>query len=77
VPHVIVAVSPRRAETVPRIRIVEGWEEDGWKACRWEGRRRGVGRDIVASAIADATARQFCSCVSARYVRILYPYYVL
>lgn len=48
VPHVIVAVSPRRAETVPRRRTVEVLEEDGWKACSWEGRTRGVERDIVA-----------------------------
>lgn len=52
VPHVMVAVSPRREETVPRRRIVEVLEEgDCWKAWRWEGRRRGVGRDIIVVGV--------------------------
>jgi hypothetical protein len=46
-PHVIVAVSPWSAVTVPRIRTVCVEEPlEGWKAWRWAGRTRGVWRDI-------------------------------
>lgn len=62
VPHVMVAVSPRRAETVPRRRMVDGLEEEGWKAWRWAGRRRGVGRDIVA----DSLCFILCSSIGIR-----------
>lgn len=49
-PHVIVAVSPWRADTVPSTRTVcveREPELEGWKACRWAGRMRGVWRDIL------------------------------
>jgi hypothetical protein len=51
VPHVMLAVSPRRALTVPSKRtvcviVLDGLEADGWKAWRCEGRTRGVWRDI-------------------------------
>ena len=44
------AWSPRREVMWPRSRMVlmVGWAE-GAKAWRWEGRMRGVGRDIVKS----------------------------
>ena len=48
------AVSPCRAETVPRMRTVEGVLEVGdaeWKAWRWAGRRRGVGSDILLAIV--------------------------
>lgn len=43
------AWSPRREVMVPKRRTVEmaGWAE-GAKAWRWEGRMRGVGRDIFS-----------------------------
>lgn len=48
-PQVIVAVSPRSAVTVPSRRTgggLRGPEVEGLKACRWEGRTRGVWRDM-------------------------------
>lgn len=49
VPQVIVAVSPCNAVTVPRSRTgggLRGPEVEGLKACRCEGRTRGVCRDM-------------------------------
>lgn len=42
-----VPVPPWSAVTVPSTRTVFELELEGWKAWRWEGRMRGVWRDIV------------------------------
>lgn len=73
-PHVIVAWSPRSADTVPRRRTVCVEREpalEGWKAWRWAGRMRGVWRDIFVNFFAWVSFSGLGWYVLRRFVVVL------